>query len=426
MLDMGGTRTASGARARADLLNAIEGDEVAPLFQPIVDLRTGLVSGYEALSRFMRGTRDVARWFEEAHELGMGARLEAHAIARALSSARRPYGSFLALNVSPAALLSPEVREVLPHRLDGIVLELTGHGPSPPDDGLREACQDIRERGGRIAVDLAGSDYAGLREVMMTAPDILKLDRSLVHRVHLDPAKAAMVGALVGYARQLEDITVCGEGVEQLEDLQRLAELDVTYAQGYVVGRPARPWASVDTEASHLCQETTAAAVTTQSRPDELGGDGRLQWLTLRLSEATDFAELDEAIIAIEGELGAEEVTVSGIDGEELVLIGRSGVDLAANRFRIADFPATQQLLTDQAAVQVLVNDPEADPAEVALLRELEFTSVLMLPLMCAGLPIGLFEAYRRDGRPFGRYQIGRARIIALQLGATLERLSRR
>src|SRR4051812_44039442 len=98
---MGVSRSASGARARADLVSAMEGDEIAPLFQPIVDLRTGLVAGYEALSRFMRGSRDVSGWFVEAHELGMGARLEAHAIGKALQAARRPFGAFLALNVSP-------------------------------------------------------------------------------------------------------------------------------------------------------------------------------------------------------------------------------------------------------------------------------------------------------------------------------------
>jgi EAL domain-containing protein (putative c-di-GMP-specific phosphodiesterase class I) len=420
---MGGSRTASGARARADLLNAMEGDEIAPLFQPIVDLRTGLVSGYEALSRFMRGTRDVSRWFQEAHEFGLGARLEAHAISRALAVTRRPYGAFLAVNLSPAGLLSPEVADTLPERLDGIVIELTGHGTTPPDEALRVACQEVRERGGRIAVDLAGSDYAGLRELMMAAPDVLKLDRSLVHRASHDMAKTALIGALVGYARRL-GIAVCGEGVETLEDLERLAELDVTYAQGYVAGRPARPWSHVDADAAAMCQSATAASVTIASKPEDL--DGRLQWLTLRLSEATDFGELAEAVGAIEAELGADEITVSMVDGDELVTVGRTGIDRGQDRFRITDFPATARLLREQGAAQIVVNDPEADPDEVQLLHELGHRALLMLPLNCAGRTIGLFEAYSRGGRPFGRYEIGRARIIALQLGATLERLSRR
>ncbi len=72
------------------------------------------------------------------------------------------------------------------------------------------------------------------------------------------------------------------------------------------------------------------------------------------------------------------------------------------------------------------MNDPEADPAEVEMLQEYGYRSMLMLPISCAGRAIGLFEAFSTTGRPFSRYEIGRARIIALQVGATLERISRR
>lgn len=417
---MGASRSGAASRVRADIASAIDADEIAPLFQPIVDLRTGLVAGYEALSRFMRGSRDVAGWFADAHAVGLGPALEAHAIKKALEVTRRPFGAFLALNVSPLGLMSGE--PVLPDRLDGIVLELTGQG-SAPSDAVRAACQDVRARGGRIAVDLAGSDYAGLRELMLAAPDVLKLDRSLVHRIHLDVTKSALVGALVTYAREL-GIAVCGEGVESLADLDRLAELDVTYAQGYVAGRPARPWAHVDPAAAAACQAATAASVSAASSSDDLHGDRRLQWLTLRLSEATSYAELDDAVTAIEGELGADEIAISLVDGGELVVV-RSAIDHRDTRTKIGDFPATERVLRDRESVQVIATDPDADPAAVELLRDLGHGSMLMLALTCAGCSIGLFEAYSRDGRPFGRHAIGRARIIALQLGATLERLSR-
>lgn len=414
-----------GMHARDEIVGAIERDELAPVFQPIVDLRTGLVAGYEALSRFIRGRMDVPAWFEEAHRYGMGARLEAHAVACALGVPRRPFGAFLSINLSPAALTSSEVGRVLPERLDGVVVELTGQGPQPSDDALHAACQDLRSRGGRLAVDLAGSDYAGLRELMMAGPDVLKLDRSLVHRVHLDPAKAALVGALVGYAREL-GIAVCGEGVETLEDLERLADLDVAYAQGYALGRPARPWVGVDPDAARTCTTSVASSLTGKTRPEDLAGDGRLQWLAWRLSEATSYGELREAVTCMEAELGADEVIVSLIEGGELAVVGAGGPTRLKDRFRIAEFPQTARLLREQGTAQVHVTDPEADRAEVRLLRDLGYRSMLMLPVSCAGQAIGLFEAYSAAGRPFSRFEIGRARIIALQLGATLERISRR
>ena len=83
-------------------------------------------------------------------------------------------------------------------------------------------------------------------------------------------------------------------------------------------------------------------------------------------------------------------------------------------------------LFSDSIAANIAFAEPDSDPAEVELLKELGYRSLLMLPISCAGRAIGLFEAYSAAGRPFSRFEIGRARIIALQVGATLERISRR
>ncbi|HVL94782.1 MAG TPA: EAL domain-containing protein [Solirubrobacteraceae bacterium] len=414
------------ARMREEVEAVIARDELAPVFQPVIDLRTGLVAGYEALARFTRGRRrPTAEWFAEAHRCGIGLRLEAHAAATALSVGRRPFGSFLALNLSPAALASADVQAVLPARLDGIVIDVTGQGPEQPDEVLRSLRRDIRSRGGRLALDLAGSDYAGLRHLMWSAPDVLKLDRALVHRIHADPAKAVLVEVLVRYAREL-GVAVCAEGVETLEDLERLAELDVVYAQGHAVGRPAKPWQSADPAAARTCTSSVAASVTgSHGDPGALGIDGRLQWLAWRLSEATTYGELSEAVAAIQQELAADDLLISIIDGGELVVVGAGGPDRLDDRYVIEHYPETARLLREQDTSQVLVSDPDAEPSEIEVLRKVGYRSLLMLPVSCAGRAIGLFEAYRRDEMPWSRFEIGRARIIALQLGAALERISR-
>ena len=414
------------SRAREEVASVIDRDELGVVFQPVMDLRTGLVAGYEALARFTRGQRRAtAEWFNDAHRCGMGLRLEAHAARNALAVPRRPFGSFLSLNASGAALLSSDLGVVLPARLDGIVIELTGQGPPQPDDQLREARREISRRGGRLAVDLAGSDYAGLRELMWAAPDMLKLDRALVHRVSADPAKAALVEVLVRYAREL-GIAVWAEAVETLHDLERLAELDVTYAQGHAIGRPAKPWQSVDPDAGRTCMSSIAASLT-GARPeaDGLGLDARLQWLAWKLSEVTSYAELADAVEAIKAELGADDLLISVVQDDELVVVGAGGPDRLFDRYVISEYPETERLLRERDSSQVLVSDPEADAGEVAVLRKLGYGSVLMLPICCAGRTIGLFEAYRRTEQPWSRFEIGRARIIALQLGATLERISR-
>ena len=183
----------------------------------------------------------------------------------------------------------------------------------------------------------------------------------------------------------------------------------------------------IDPDAARTCTSSLTASVTGATHPDRdaLGHDGRLQWLAWRLSEATTYGDLAEAVEAIREELRADDITLSVIDGEELVVVGASGPNRLEARHLISEYPETQRLLREQDSVQILVNDPEADPEEVRLMRDLGYRSMLMLPVCCAGRAIGLFEAYSRKGRPFSRFEIGRARIITLQLGAALERLSR-
>src|SRR5205085_2750103 len=75
--------------------------------------------------------------------------------------------------------------------------------------------------------------------------DILKLDRSLVDGVHRDPAKLALLEAMISFAAST-GAAVCGEGIEDLADLRALAALDATYAQGFALGSAAPPWRALE------------------------------------------------------------------------------------------------------------------------------------------------------------------------------------
>ena len=186
--------------------------------------------------------RPPDQWFNQAHRAGLGAQLEAAALRAALRAHDRPERTFLALNVSPGALLSPEVRAALPDDLEGIVIELTEHELFSADLALDRELDVLRSRGARIALDDAGNGYAGLQQIIRIAPDILKLDRSLVDGVHDDPHRFALLEALISFASTTR-AAVCAEGVETLDDLAVLAAMDVTYAQGWALARPDAPWA---------------------------------------------------------------------------------------------------------------------------------------------------------------------------------------
>src|SRR3954451_17808220 len=153
-------------------------DGLTPVFQPLVALATGQVSGYEALTRFKQPPKRFPdQWFNLAARVGMGGALEAHAVKKALDVPNRPPGTYLSLNLSPSTLRAPEVQAVLPDDLTGLVIEVTEHELAADDTALAEDLAAIRARGARIAVDDAGAGYAGLQQLMRVAPDLIKLDR---------------------------------------------------------------------------------------------------------------------------------------------------------------------------------------------------------------------------------------------------------
>ena len=107
---------------------------------------------------------------------------------------------------------------------------------------LQATLQPLRERGARVAVDDAGAGYAGLQQIMRMKADFIKLDRALISDVHLDQAKAALIGSLVDFAAST-GAEVCAEGIETLDELRVLIRLGVHVRAGL---RARPPRATVD------------------------------------------------------------------------------------------------------------------------------------------------------------------------------------
>jgi diguanylate cyclase (GGDEF)-like protein len=211
--------------------------------QPIVDLTTSTVSSYEALARFdgLAGDGEVEAVFRQAHTSGDGDLLELATIHAALELEGRPEGRDLYVNVSAKALTSERFLAGLPVRLAGVVIELS----EDPDDvelsRVADAVTRLRSRGARIALDDVGAGAQEFARLARLRPDIIKVDRSLVAGCANDAGCTAVLRALVTYADQL-GLIVCAEGVEEIADLQHLAALGVTHAQGFLLAAPGRTW----------------------------------------------------------------------------------------------------------------------------------------------------------------------------------------
>ncbi|MQA34880.1 sensor domain-containing phosphodiesterase [Modestobacter roseus] len=208
--------------------------------QPIVDLASGATVAYEALARFPEVGGGPAGLFSAAAAAGLGRELEELAARAALAVAPRlPAGRPLGINLSPDALLSRSVTGLLlDHRHLDLAVEVTEHSPVADYDALERALGCLREAGIGLTVDDAGAGYASLRHVLRLRPDAVKLDIALVSGLHTDPAKQAMVTALVSFAAATGTRLVA-EGVEEAAELETLRSLGVGQGQGHLFGRPA-------------------------------------------------------------------------------------------------------------------------------------------------------------------------------------------
>jgi EAL domain-containing protein (putative c-di-GMP-specific phosphodiesterase class I) len=234
-------------RSEIDQLLA-QDEPITPVFQPLVDLNSGRTIGYEALSRFNTEVkRSPDAWFNQAQACGRGLQLEMAAIRAALSAPHRPPGTYLSLNFSPSAIASSKILSVLPQDLSSVVIEITEHELAAEDGALEEGIERLRARGARIAVDDAGSGYAGLKQLMRVQPDVIKLDRALIEGINNDGAKTALVEFFVMFARRV-GAGILTEGIETVDELRTLVNLGVNYGQGYLLGRPAEPWKPVSQE----------------------------------------------------------------------------------------------------------------------------------------------------------------------------------
>jgi diguanylate cyclase (GGDEF)-like protein len=419
-------RLSGDAPQRSEIERILADGSIEPVFQPVASLTTGRVIGYEALTRFPDSPqRPPITWFAQANACGLGPELEAAAIRAALEAEGRPPGTYVAVNVSPSALSTETVRGALPIDLSDLVIELTEHEVYVGDNLLAYAIADMRERGARIAIDDAGAGYAGLKQVMWVRPDIVKLDLELTRTIRSDPVRMALVESLVRFATRV-GATVCAEGVESLEDLEVLANLDVPWGQGFAIGRPAPPWSDISAPAAETCRSAFERALSSSASgptPTIYAGDRRLEHLSGRLANAKSKSDLYSALGLIAGELHADKIALSAYrpELESVETLAESGEQSRDELFSLVDYPATARVIRDQEALQVIVADPDADNAEVNLLLSLGYRSMLMVPVINRGECLGTLEAMSMDERPWSRTEINRARIVANQLSAVIQ-----
>lgn len=233
----------------AELKRIIKDAEVSAVFQPVVELSTLEVLGYEA---FVRGPKDSlfempAAMFALSETVGVASDLDRlcrrTALAQAGEVARR---GKVFLNVLAGGLEDPdwdhgEVADLL-HRVSlseaDLVIEISERSADADPDRLASACVALKALGFGLAVDDVGTGYSSLATLERVQPDYLKVDLSVVRDVHLSLLKQELVASIVRIGERL-GCELIAEGVEREEEATVLRQVGARYGQGFLYAGPS-------------------------------------------------------------------------------------------------------------------------------------------------------------------------------------------
>jgi len=246
------TRAESRLAAESALRAAVEGEEFALAFQPVVDLQVGCVIGAEALIRWQsrsQGTLAPGEFIALAEETGLIVPIGAWVLGEACAQLRAWKDAFprvpltMSVNLS-ARQLTPDLLDMLTkllalNSLDpaALTLEITESVLMRDTDGALESLLGLKALGVQLAIDDFGTGYSSLSYLKRFPIDVLKVDRAFVNGLGTDDDDTAIIAGILAMARGLR-VDVVAEGVERPEQLQVLRLLNCPFAQGFHFARP--------------------------------------------------------------------------------------------------------------------------------------------------------------------------------------------
>jgi EAL domain-containing protein (putative c-di-GMP-specific phosphodiesterase class I) len=240
-------------RLEAQLRDALDTGTLEVRYQPLYDIPAGRVSSYEALVRWElpeRGAVSPAEFIKLAEETSLIVPVGEYVLDRvvALLSALRDQGADplpdIAVNLSAKQLVEPGMARQVVDRVEraglprgALKLEVT-ESRMLDYEPVAAVMRHCREHGIRFALDDFGTGYSNLTHLHKLDFEYVKMDQAFARHMFDSPRAMAIVDAIAAMAHGIGASVIC-EGVETQAQLQRLRELDVRYAQGYLIGKAA-------------------------------------------------------------------------------------------------------------------------------------------------------------------------------------------
>ena len=218
-------------------------------FDPVAELERGRAAGYEVVlgtAEDPRELRTPAAWSRRGHPAQAGV-VEARLVREALTArAELPLGAFLLVSVSARALVGRELPAAFGEAGDLAHVVVAVCDDADPR-AVSEALENLRAAGARVAVDDAGAGSASLEQIVRLRPDLVRVGATFTAELDRDPARAAVVEALVAVASRI-DARVLADEVPGAPELQALMRIGVALAQGPVLGETPEPTMEALTE----------------------------------------------------------------------------------------------------------------------------------------------------------------------------------
>jgi EAL domain-containing protein (putative c-di-GMP-specific phosphodiesterase class I) len=241
------------------LRRALEAGEFTLLYQPKIDVRTGKAASLEALLYWNdpdRGLTPPGRFIPVLEETGMILDVGSWVVRQAMADLRILVGrghrsQRIAVNVSPLQFRQKDFPGYLAAAINrdgahagGLDIEITESVMMEDIDACIDVLWRLREMGIGVALDDFGTGYSSLSYLARLPATTLKIDKSFVDDMAINPGRLAIVSTMVSLAHGL-GMTVVAEGVETPEQAKLLAELECDEIQGFLYSRPV-PLADIE------------------------------------------------------------------------------------------------------------------------------------------------------------------------------------
>ena len=239
---------------KADLQRALDHEELVLHYQPVIELATGKITGFEALVRWDRPERGLVppvEFIPLAEETGLIIPIGRWVLNEAIVAARRLQEGFpsdpplhMAVNLSARQIQHPDfVRDVesvlreVGLDANDLILEITESVMMDDLDRSIQRLAELRAIGVRLAVDDFGTGYSSLNYIRRLPIDVLKVDKSFVDGISEGGEESALTAAIIDLAGILH-LRPVAEGIERAEQLEQLRALDCELGQGFYFTAP--------------------------------------------------------------------------------------------------------------------------------------------------------------------------------------------